>query len=886
MNQLSAQKPLILRFSYISPLAFLFLFVVSCKSAKVDYHVPPETVLSEETALSENPVAVVQVDTTAIEDIEALISRKETAAEAYKPSAKIDFDILHTDLDLSFDYQRQAVAGKAELTVKPFFYPVRELVLDAQDFELDEIFFIQRGNKETVRYDYNGEKIRIYLPGELAKTDTFRIVMDYIAFPERNSGAGSEAITDTKGLYFIDPLDTVPDKPRMIWTQGETAHNSKWFPTIDSPNNKFTQLIKLTVSDTLVTVGNGELVKQEELGDGMRKDYWEMKLPHSAYLAAFAIGDFGKVEAEWEGVPLGYYVEKGYEKGAGKVFKNTPEMIGFFSDLLGVRYPWPKYDQIVVRDFVSGAMENTTASIFMEELRLTEREAIDSEWDYIIAHELFHQWFGDYVTTESWANLTLNEGFANYSEFLWNEYKYGRDEAKLKLIAEMENYFLEAETKQVDLIRFDFEEAEDMFDSHSYSKGGAILHMLREYLGSEAFFAGLRHYLMAHALDNVEVNDLRIAFEKVCGEDLNWFFNQWFLDKGHPELRFEVDYSDSKNIQISVTQLQNLSTTPLYRLPLDVSWYEGDERKSKQFMITKAFQKIDLGNENPVELILLDEKKDMLAKKSVDMNADQMRQQFKLSQFGVARYEALDSLAAWEAVTELESIVPEALDDEFWSVRESALSILQGYTDWLEDSPELARKIAHMAENDERNSVRAGALDVLSAFAPDEYYATFSKLASDSSYLVAGSALMGLVSVDSHRIDPAVIEGFASEGNFRMVIPVADYYITNSIGGKGDWFMNHANTISGEGLYYYLGYFSEYFSRFPEEGKEKAIAYLLEKMREDARSYIRLGAFQALLGFTEDEKILKKIAEVADHERDGELTMYYQYFLEALKDEN
>lgn len=880
MNQLTERRPNLRPYSILYQLVFFLVFGVACKSA----HLADQEEsggLIEEIQVSEVPVQPVD---SMIVNIP--IPQKKPSFEDYKPSAKKEFDILHTDLDLSFDYERQGVIGKAELTIKPFFYPIRALVLDAQDFEFDEIVFSQGGKQESTTYDYDGRKIYIHLPRELTRSDTFQIALDYTAFPERNSGAGSEAISDTKGLYFIDPLDTMPDKPRMIWTQGETAHNSKWFPTVDSPNNKFTQLIKLTVSDTLVSVGNGELIRQEDLGNGMRKDHWAMKLPHSAYLAAFAIGDFGKVEANWEDVPLRYFVEKGYEKGAEKVFKNTPEMIGFFSDLLGVRYPWPKYDQIVVRDFVSGAMENTTVSIFMEELRLTEREAIDSEWDYIIAHELFHQWFGDYVTTESWANLTLNEGFANYSEFLWNEYKYGADEAKLKLISEMENYFLEAETKQVDLIRYYYGNAEDMFDSHSYSKGGAVVHMLREYLGPEAFYASLKVYLEEHAFENVEVNDLRMAFEKVSGEDLNWFFNQWFLDKGHPELHFEVDYSNPKNVQISVTQLQDLNTSPLYQLPLDVSWYEGNEHKSKRFMITKAFQKIELENEVPVELLFLDEQKNLLAKKSIELTPDYMRQQFKHSKFGIARYEALDSLAAWEALTELESILPKALEDDFWSVRESALSILQGHSEWLEDTPELARKVAYLAENDSRNSVRAGAIDVLAAFSPDDYYSTFLELAKDSSYLVAGSALMGLVSMESQKVDSLLVESYAGENNFRMVIPVADYYITNAIAGKGDWFLNQANAISGEGLYYYLGYLSEYFTRLPKEGKEDAIDYLLGKMKNDTRTYIRLGAFQGLLGFSDDQEILKKINEVAAQETDSVLLIYYQYFMEALKDEN
>ncbi len=875
MNQLIIKKPSTRCHSSTLLVVFFLFFGIACKSTQV-----PDPEISENQEIES---LVEKVDSVSVK---ALIAEKEQEISTYNSTVKKDFDILHTDLDLSFDYVRQAVIGKAELTIKPFFYPNQELVLDAQDFELGQLIFIQDGKSESLSYDYDENKILIHLPRELTRTDTFKIVLDYKGFPERNAGSGSEAITDSKGLYFIDPLDTLPDKPTMIWTQGETAHNSKWFPTIDSPNEKFTQLIKLTISDTLVSIGNGELIKQESLGGGLRKDYWEMKLPHSAYLAAFAIGDFGKVKASWEDVPLGYFVEKGYEKGAEKVFKNTPEMIGFFSDLLGVRYPWPKYDQVVVRDFVSGAMENTTVSIFMEELRLTEREAIDSEMDYIITHELFHQWFGNYVTMESWSNLTLNEGFANYSEFLWNEHKYGADEAKLKLIAETENYFMEAETKQVDLIRFQYDHAEDLFDSHSYSKGGVILHMLREFLGKEAFYAGLKYYLTEHAFGNVEVNDLRMAMEKVSGQDLNWFFNQWFLAKGHPRLYVDVDYSDPSNILISVSQLQNLKVTPLYQLPLDVSWYEGNERKSKRFMITKAFQQFVLENANQVDLVFIDEQKNLLAQKSMEMSADQMRQQFRTSIFGIARYEALDSLVAWEAVTELESILPEALDDEFWSIRESALLILQGYSEWLEDRPELAQKVASMAKNDIRNSVRAGALDVLSAFSPDDYYATFLNLAEDPSYLVAGSALMGLVSMESQKVDPVVIEGYASESNFRMVIPVADYYITNSISGKGDWFIDQAKTISGEGLYYYLGYLSEYFSRFPGEGEDRAIDYLLDKMLFDSRSHIRLGSFQGLLGFSDDPEILKRINEVALLEKDAELIMYYQYFLEALKDEN
>ncbi len=685
----------ILKNSLILSFAIGLLITSSCKS--------------EKNIVQDRVQVTPSTDTDSLAEVEKrrvlrLIQEKEAKISGYKASARRDFDLLHTDLDLAFDWARQAVFGKARLKLVPYFYPQNELVLDAKDFEVGAIYLIQEEEQRKLNYRYDEKQLKIYLPSVFTSKDTLEVEINYTAFPERNSGEGSEAITDNKGLYFIDPLDTIPGKPTMIWTQGETEHNSKWFPTIDKPNERHTHLFKLTVPDSLVSISNGELIKQEQLGNGFRKDYWEMNLPHAPYLAAIAIGDFGKVEAKWRDIPLGYYVEKGFEKGAAKVFENTPEMIGFFEEKLGVNYPWPKYDQIVVQDFVSGAMENTTASIFYEDLRLNEREAIDSEWDYIIAHELFHQWFGDLVTTESWANLTLNEAFANYSEYLWNEHKYGEDQAALKLVSEMEGYFAESETKQVDLIRFDYVESEDMFDSHSYNKGGVILHMLRKHLSDTAFFEGLKLYLTKHAFQSVEVHDLRLALEQVSGEDLNWFFNQWFLDKGHPELFFEVDYSQPENILISAFQVQDLENTPLYQLPIEVSWYEGGIRKSKTMRMTQAFQQLALENGTPVTQVYIDEGKNLLARRTQEMSADQFAIQFKESKLGVARYEALDSLVAREAKDQLLEILPMALKDSFWSVRENVLGFLQNDPEWREQVDGLEETVYELAENDPKKT--------------------------------------------------------------------------------------------------------------------------------------------------------------------------------------
>lgn len=864
----------LLKKSQIALLSFLCL--TACKITQ--QHSYPQTEIEASQAYNQASA----VDST---KIKSLIKFKEQEIATYQPARKKEFDILHLDLDLSFDYQNQQVKGLAELTIKPYSQPQRILVLDAQDFEIGKVYFHQHEEKVSLAYQYDEQQVQIYLPRTLSPSDTFLITMDYLAFPERNNMAGSQAITDTKGLYFIDPLDTVPGKPTMIWTQGETNHNSKWFPTIDSPNEKFTQLLKLTVPDNLVTISNGELIKQEALGQGFRKDYWEMKLPHSAYLTALAIGDFGKVEDAWEDIPLGYFVEKGFEKGAKKVFEHTPEMIEFFSELTGVKFPWPKYDQVVVRDFVSGAMENTTVSIFMEELRLNEREAIDSEWDYIIAHELFHQWFGNYVTTESWSNLVLNEGFANYSEFLWNEYKYGEDQAKLMLVAETENYFLEAEEESKDLVRFNYEEQEDMFDSHTYSKGGAVLHMLREYLGKEIFNKSLKLYLEKHAFQTVEVHDLRMAFEAVSGEDLNWFFNQWFLGKGHPALLIEVDYSIPENVLVTLTQQQDLTENQLFKLPVEVSWYEGADRKSKVLMMDKVRQQFALENGSPVSQVFIDEGKNIITTRNQELSDEELIGQFRISHLGVARYEALDSLRTRGAVGALTEVIPLALNDHFWAIRELGLSILQSNTEMLESVPSLPGKVYSMAELDPRNSVRAGALEVLGALDTDEYLFAFKEMVRDSSYMVAGSALMALVD-HGDAIDLAFIEEFESEDNFRIVIPVADYFLQSMESEKGEWFKKKAERLSSEGLYYFMGYFGEYFSIFPDEGKADAVKFLFNKMKDGLAPHVKIGAFQALLSFADDDKILREIGRIMSEEEDELVVTYYENFMGALSDEN
>ena len=828
-------------------------------------------------------VADAALDTLAVEEEDFWM---EEEVLPYQAAATRSMDLLHMDLELGFDWKSQQVIGKAKLRLTPYFYPQKIVVLDAQDFELGRVARVQKGQLETLSYRYDEQELQVYLPEELAPGDTIELELNYVAFPEKNSGEGSAAITDTKGLYFIDPLDTIPGKPTMLWTQGETQHSSKWFPTIDRPNERMTHDIWLTVPDSMVSISNGRLIQQEPLGTGLRRDHWKMDLPHAPYLVAIAVGDFAKVTASHGELPLGFYVEKGFEKGAAKVFASTPEMISYFETRLGVLFPWQKYDQIVVRDFVSGAMENTTASIFMEELLLDEREALDSEWDYIIAHELFHQWFGDLVTAESWSNLTLNEAFANYSEYLWNEKRYGQDQADLKLVVEKEGYFAEADAEPKELIRFNYSDAEDLFDAHSYNKGGLVLHMLRRELGDAAFFKGLNLYLTQHAFQAVEAHDLRLAMERVSGRDLNWFFNQWFFAKHHPELAIKVDYSQPENLLVHFSQVQALVDTPIFQLPLTLSWYEGGTRKTKTVRVTEAEQEVALENGAPISLLYVNEGQELLMKGGQVLSNAQYLQQFKESQLGVARYEALDSLAARAARAELIEVLPLTIKDSFAAIRERGLSLLQAESEWKEVFSGLEAEVYRLAEEDPENKVRSSALEVLTGWNPTAYKGAMMRLARDPSYLVAGAALMGLALLEESKVETSWMESFEGESNFRIAVALAEYYITTKVPSKGPWFEKTLATLRGEGLYYFMGYYGSYFLEVGVEDKEPAIANLFTILEFNSKDYLRLGAFQALLGFATDEGVLARLEEVSAKERSEELQSYYAYYLEMLKEEN
>src|SRR5688572_3861266 len=391
----------------------------------------------------------------------------------YRASTTKRHDLIHTSLDVSFDWNNKQLHGRTTLTLKPHFYPTRDLFLDARGMQINEVKIVRGEALEEIKYIYRNDSICIALDKVYNALDTFKIFIDYVSKPEDLPKGGSSAITSDKGLYFINTDGSDPLKPQQVWTQGETQANSVWFPTIDHTNQKSTQEIYITVDTAFVTLSNGILVSSIlNASNGTRTDYWRQTLPHAPYLFMMAIGKYAVVKDSWRGKEVSYYVEPEYEKYARDIFGNTPEMMEFFSNKLGVEYPWDKYASVVVRDYVSGAMENTSATVFGEFMHKDSRGLLDGSNEDYISHELFHQWFGDLVTCESWANLPLNESFANYSQYLWDEFKYGADEADYNAHTESQGYFMQnMQQGYRHMIRFGYGDKEEMFDGNSYNKG-------------------------------------------------------------------------------------------------------------------------------------------------------------------------------------------------------------------------------------------------------------------------------------------------------------------------------------------------------------------------------------------------------------------------------
>jgi len=807
----------------------------------------------------------------------------------YNPSHTFEHDLIHTKIEISFDWPKKRANGKATLTMRPWFYATDKVTLDAKNFDIKSVTY--DGKSEQLKYDYNNEQLTVHLGKTYTRNDEFKIAIAYTAKPdEREAFGGSAAITSDKGLYFINADGADKDKPMQIWTQGETESNSFWMPTVDKPNERCTQEMYITVEDKFKTLSNGVLVSSKKNADGTRTDYWKMDKPHAPYLFMMAIGEYAVVKDKWRNIPVEYYVEPKFEPYARDIYPHTTEMLEFFSTKLGYQYPWSKYSQVIVRDYVSGAMENTTAVIFGEFMQKTKRELIDDHLtnEKVVAHEMFHHWFGDLVTTESWSNLTLNEGFANYSEYLWLEHKYGRDDADFHEMQEQQGYIFSAAGGGHPLIHFGYENREDMFDAHSYNKGGAILHMLRRQVGDDAFFTALNRYLKKNEYTDVEAHELRLVFEDVTGQDLNWFFNQWFFSAGHPSLDITYGWDETtKKASVTITQNQEGEGVPhIFHLPLAVDIYPaeaGAKPRRENIRVTKRSQTFTFDAPAKPALINVDADKTLLAVKSDDHTPEEFAFMYRNAPLFRDRYEALEVLRR-EKSDLAKQVVREAMSDKFYGIRQMALARAD------DSDPAVMAAIVKMAESDPDPGVRSSAIKMLGKKNDRQYISVLQKgLGADQPYSVVDASLDALAKIDPQAAIEAS-KSLAHDDSDAIAATLADLYAQNPDRAYLSFFEKKLSKMDYMAAFSFFANYQKFLFGLNapavlDAGVENLKSVALNMGTSEFRRFAATKAISDLRAglrekgdTTKAEALGKIVKEIKEKETDPTLKMYYDMF--------
>jgi aminopeptidase N len=475
------------------------------------------------------------------------------------------YDVLNYTIRTRFDVPNRAVLGDETVTLKPLAGGFRSFDLDASSMEIESVTL---GDSNTaLQFTQPKDKLSITLDHTYEPTDSISVRIKYHATPE-------------KGLYFIPQTRNGTaslTKPAQVWSQGEPEENHYWFPCYDFPDDKSTSEQFITTGMDEIAISNGALLETINNPDGTHTFHWKMDEPHSSYLISMVVGNYAKLSDTYKNIPVEYYTYKGTEAEARNAFAKTPEMMRLFSEKLGIEFPFNKYAQTVVANFIFGGMENITATTHADTEVLGNRSGeAQISTENLISHELAHSWFGDLVTCKDWSQAWLNEGFATFMEAVFREQEAGHEGYLAEMRSNTFVYFLEDSLKYRRPIVYDRYHAPiDLFDATLYKKGALILHMLRYTVGDEMFWKALHKYLSEHRDENVETSDLERAFEETTGQKLDWFFDQWVYKAGYPELRVRSFYDlRAHTITLDVTQTQGteLDTPAVFRLPVDVEF--------------------------------------------------------------------------------------------------------------------------------------------------------------------------------------------------------------------------------------------------------------------------------------------------------------------------
>jgi aminopeptidase N len=643
--------------------------------------------------------------------------------------------VEHISLDLVLDIPNSSFHGTCAIRLNPVRSEIESLTLDAVDLKIDRV---QIDGTEC-EFNYDGELLHIPVKVDVVASKILDLVIHYgVDNPQR-------------GMYFIHPDAHYPDKPTQVWTQGEDEDSRFWFPCFDYPGQLATSAIRVQVPKDFVAISNGELVEQTMFGED-RVYQWMQKEIHPTYLMTLAVGIFSEIADSWNGKPVTYYVEKGLEESAKLSMGKTPRMIEFFSEKFGYAYPYPKYAQVCVADFIFGGMENTSTTLLMDRCLLDKRASLDNFFtESLVAHELAHQWFGDLVVIKHWSHAWIKEGMASYCEVLWTEHEYDRDEAAYYLLGEAQSYLSEdSDRYRRPIVTNIYREAIELYDRHLYEKGACVYHMIRTELGDELFDRFVHTFVNDNAHKTVETIDVLRAIDKATGRNLAFLFDQYVYRGGHPD--YKVAYSwdgDSNLAKLTVTQTQakegvHTLTNDLFdlKIPIGFGYIKDDvaDVKVTKIRVYEKEQVLYFPLETKPDFISFDVGNNYLKTVTLEYPLPELKAQLKSDPDPISRIYATEAIAKkgnLEAVAALTECIQ---NEEFWAVRLEAAQQLATI------KLDIAVTNLVAAVGDEDPFVRKAIVDELGNIKTPETYAAVKQIveAGDESYYVEAAACRAL----------------------------------------------------------------------------------------------------------------------------------------------
>ncbi len=674
------------------------------------------------------------------------------ADEPYAPSK--DYDLQHSKVALRFDLEQRKVIGDVTHTVSPLREGVEKISFDSVGLQIQSV----RVNRSEAKFSTTDKKLIVNLPKAGKIGEKYEIEIKYEGKP-------------TKGLYFILPDKDYPNIPKQVWTQGESEDTRYYLPTYDYPNDRLTTETILTVPGDWLTVSNGKLISTTDAGGGMKTWTWRESLLSSTYLFTVVAGELVEVRDTWHNMPVDYYAPKDRGDRLTANYSRTPAMIELFSKKLGVDYPWEKYAQSMVDDFVAGGMENSSATTntasSLRNPKLVPEYPTDE--DGLISHELGHQWFGDLVTTKDWGNIWLNEGFATFMETVWTEAHYGKDEADFDRWTAARNWFQQRNLYAKPIVRHDFDDSSE-FDGNAYTKGGWVLYMLRHQLGEDSFYAGLKHYLEVNRGKNVVTADLIKAIEEATHTNVDQFFDQWVFGAGAP--KFEVSYSydaEKKQVAMTVKQTQKVEgRVGLFRVPVDVEITNATGPKLYPVLVSKAEETFTFPSESAPQMVLFDKGTQIL--KSMEFKKDKKELLYQLKNGGelADRADAAVALGKLKGDDEAANGLGEALqNDKSRGVRDATAESLGEL-----NGPVAAKRLLSSLDEVKEPELRAAIVHALGSFKENaEITAKLEAIAQDDPSYRARAAALGAIgrmkTPKAYEILTAAVNGDSPDGFLR-----------------------------------------------------------------------------------------------------------------------